>query len=681
MVSRVGVDVGGTFTDLIFYDETAGSIVVSKALTTPDNPERGCNDAITQAHLGSNLPDVELFLHGTTVGLNALIERRGAVVGLLCTNGFRDILEFRRGGRKNFDLKWSPTPPLVPRHLRLPVRERVTARGDVVTPIERADVLEALETFRGEGVTGIAVAYMNAYRNGEHELETEKILREAGFSGAISLSHKVSGEYREYERTSTTVIDAFVRSRMSEYLDRLEGGLREQGFKGLCLITRSGGGSMTFGEAADRPFETIMSGPVAGAEGAAELSRRLRLGDVITADVGGTSFDSCVIVNGRPHLLYEGEIVDLPVQTPWVDVRSIGAGGGSIAYVDAGGLLRVGPESAGASPGPACYARGGTKPTLTDAALCLGMFGEARLASGLKLDLELARAAVRPLQEKLGMDLPGVCRGVISIAAVSMANTIREITIEKGLDPRLMKLMAFGGAGPLLATEIARVLDIDHIIVPPHAGNFSAWGLLGADLVRAEARTRILPLEAESLRIIQEMTASMFDGLARREAADQPQEPVERELSFDMRYRGQEHTITVFPGPELHTPSVAELGELFSREYKRTFGSNLHSPVEIVTIRAALRRRLPRRKESVVARAAAEPRSASHIAHSFALGRAVEFQLLQRDQLERAIRKAGPMIVSELTTTTYVDADFDAELDSAGCIHLYRQESAHDSER
>ena len=261
------------------------------------------------------------------------------------------------------------------------------------------------------------------------------MLREAGFDGEISLSHRVSGEYREYERTSTTVIDAYVRPRMVRYLQALDGQLREVGFAGTAIVTRSGGGAMTFAEAEARPFETILSGPVAGAEGAAELARNLELGDVITADVGGTSFDTCLITDGRPQVMYEGSVVGLPVQTPWVDVRSIGAGGGSIAYVDVGGLLRVGPGSAGADPGPACYGRGGTQPTVTDAALVLGMLGEGVLASGLGLGREAARTAMAPLGEQLGFEVESVARGIMTIAAANMANAIREITVEQGRRP------------------------------------------------------------------------------------------------------------------------------------------------------------------------------------------------------------------------------------------------------
>jgi len=495
MATRIGVDVGGTFTDLIFYDDESGEIRVGKEPTTPAGPETGVLNVVSSTVPSERVGAAEYFLHGTTVGLNSLLTRTGAVVGMLATRGFRDILEVRRGDRDDpYDLFWKHPPPLVPRRLRIPVTERMLFDGTVRTPIELDDVRAAVEVFEAEGVTSVAVAFLHSYANPAHELAAAEALREAGFRGELSLSHQVSGEYREYERTTTTVIDAYVRPRMAIYLRALDDRLTDGGFTGSLLVTRSGGGAMTFPEAEARPFETILSGPVAGAEGAAELARNLGLGDVITADVGGTSFDTCLITDGRPQVMYEGQIVGLPVQTPWVDVRSIGAGGGSLAWVDVGGLLRVGPGSAGADPGPACYGRGGTQPTVTDAAFMLGMLGEGVLASGIALDADSARAAMAPLAEQLGFEVDDVARGIMTIAAANMANAIREITVEQGQDPRRATLAPFGGAGPLFGTLLARELEIKQIVVPPYAGNFSAWGLLGADLTQSAARTRIMKL-------------------------------------------------------------------------------------------------------------------------------------------------------------------------------------------
>ena len=499
MSTCIGVDVGGTFTDLILYDDASGSVALAKRPTTSDAPEEAVLESISDA-AGAVVGRADYFLHGTTVGLNALLQRSGARVGLLATAGFRDVLEIRRGSREEMlNLWWRPPTPLVPRYLRLPIRERMRADGAVVTPLETEDVAAAVRAFAAEGVDAVAVAFINSYRNPEHELLAAEALREHGFEGEISLSHRVSREYREFERTSTTVIDAYVRRVAGGYLRRLGDGLGDLGSDATPLVMRSGGGVMTFAEAADRPFEIIISGPVAGVEGAAALADALGHAQVIAADVGGTSFDVSVIVDGRPQTMNEGSVVGLPVQAPWVDVRSIGAGGGSIAEIDAAGLLRVGPRSAGSAPGPACYGRGGSEPTVTDAAFLLGMLGAGSLAGGLRLDRDRAEDALSTLGARLEMEAAAVARGILRVASAHMVDAIHEITVERGLDPRDGALMAYGGAGGLFATLLATESGISTVIIPPHAGNFSALGLLGADITRTAARTAIMSLDGQSL--------------------------------------------------------------------------------------------------------------------------------------------------------------------------------------
>jgi N-methylhydantoinase A len=669
MATRLGVDVGGTFTDLIFYDDETGEVRVGKEPTTPAAPEEGVLAAIAAAVPDDRLQVAQYFLHGTTVGLNSLLTRTGAVVGLLATRGFRDILELARGDRAEpYNLFWRQPPPLVPRRLRLPVTERMRANGEVFTPFEEDDVRAAVEVFKGEGVNSVAVAFMNGYANPAHELAAAEALRTFGFEGEISLSHEVSGEYREYERTTTTVIDAYVRPRMAQYLRALEDGLKGAGFPGTCIVTRSGGGAMTFAEAEERPFETIMSGPVAGAEGAGELARRLDLGDVVTADVGGTSFDTCLVTNGRAQLMYQGEVEGLPVQTPWVDVRSIGAGGGSIATVDIGGLLKVGPGSAGAVPGPACYGRGGTQPTVTDAAFFLGMLGQGRLASGIGLDRAKAEAALEPLAEQLGFSPEDVARGIMTIAAANMANAIRGITIERGQDPRGAKLMAFGGAGPLFGTLLARELDVREIVVPPYAGNFSAWGLLGADLTQTGARTRITRLDDDAIETANTILGELFADLDARGAQ---RSGAVREVALDMRYAGQEHTLTIdIPGDGRVEASADEIRTRFITDYDRTFGHTMEEAVEIVSFRATVRTALARRAAESPAVASTSASEQGNVeAWSFTRGERLTFELVDRASIDES-GVSGPAIVLEDTATTYLDADFDARLGAGGILHI-----------
>lgn len=674
MTTRIGVDIGGTFTDLVVYDDQSGEISVDKVPTTPAAPESGCIEALRKAAATGVLEKCEYFLHGTTVGLNALLERRGAIVGLLCTEGFRDALEIRRGSRpESYELDWVPPPPLVPRHLRLPVTERIDARGAVLRPLDPKSVADAARAFREHGVSTVAICFINAYLNPVHELEAARALRDAGFQGDISLSHQLSREYRDYERTSTTAVDAFVRNRMSDYLDKVSRGIRALGFGGVCLITRSGGGSMSFEEARERSFETINSGPVAGAEGAAELARTLELGDLITADVGGTSFDTALIVDGRPQLLYQGEVADMPIQAPWVDVRSIGAGGGSIAHVDSGGLLHVGPQSAGAQPGPACYGRGGTQATVTDAAFYLGMLGRGHLASNVNLDREMAEAALRPIAAALGGDPQSAAVGIVEIACSNMANAIREITVERGIDPRTLKLLAFGGAGPLLATQIARELDLRTIIVPPFAGNFSAWGLLGSDLVRSASRTQLFRLDASGLSGINATVASMFAELEARGEDPEFVAHASRELALGLRYTGQEHSLTI---PAVWRDGALALGfdeleRAFRDSYQQTFGVSLDNEVEVIALRTVMRKPLPRKTMQWRAKRSSQ---AEHSVqqYSFARRQLVSSRAVFRAALEPGQRHAGPAIVHEETTTTFVDADYSYELDRSGCLILSR---------
>jgi N-methylhydantoinase A len=684
MASRIGVDVGGTFTDLIFLDETTGRVTAGKRPTTPSAPEEGVL-AVVQETIGTaGLASADYFLHGTTVGLNALLERKGARVGIVTTAGFRDVLEIRREmrvderGERLWDLLFKTPAPLVPRRLRIGVDERVLVDGSEHRPLDIDGVNEAAALFTREGVECVAIIFINSHANPAHELAAAEALRSAGFTGDLSLSHQVTGEFREYERTSTTVIDAYVRPVVSGYLNRLERGLRDDGFTGECLITTSSGGATTFAEACLRPFETITSGPVAGAVGSGELCRQLDLGLAITADVGGTSFDTCLLADNRPRLKYEGDVVGMPLQAPWVDVRSVGAGGGSIAYVDAG-LLHVGPESSGAEPGPACYGRGGTQPTVTDAALLLGMLGDGELASGMVLDRELAQAAVEGLAESLGLTLDQVAQGIVQIAGVSMAGAIRTVSTEIGVDPRDCALIAYGGAGPLFGCLLARELGARTLVVPNHAGNFSAWGLLWQDLIRTAALSVVRPLDSGSLGHCGERLADLFAQLEARGDGSAGDRLVQ-EASLDMRYLGQEYSLTV--GVPYQSGGIAssvdEIATEFGGDYERSYGHRFEVPVEIVSVRAAARTELPRPTERFGGRDLTNGSSAARGLQAFSFTRSewCEFAAVSRATLDVDSTVPGPAIVSEHTTTTYIDAGFSGRIDATGSLIITDEEGA-----
>ena len=677
MTSRIGVDIGGTFTDFIVYDGIGNKVVIDKIPTTPQSPEKAVIEVIKRNISKEELEKVDFFLHGTTVGLNSLLERKGSKVGLLCTKGFRDILEIRRGDRDEmYNLFWQPPPPLVPRFLRLEIEERLYANGNVNKKINIQQVKDACKKFIEEKVNSVAIAFINSYSNKEHEILASKILKESGFNGSISLSSMVSGEYREYERTTTTVIDAFVKARMSNYLNTLKQNLNDIGYKGIFLVTRSGSGSMTFDEAEDRPFETIMSGPVAGAEGAGELSRKLNNTDIVTADVGGTSFDTCLITNGRPHIQFEGKIVGLPVQSPWVDVRSIGAGGGSIAYLDEGGLIRSGPQSSGAIPGPACYGRGGKEPTTTDAAFYLGMLGEGKLASGLQLNKTLAEEALNSVGSKINLSTNETAKGILKISSANMADAIREITIEQGIDPRELKLLAFGGAGPLMSNLIAQELDINEIIIPPYAGNFSAWGLLGADLLQMVAKTKILRLSDETINECNAILDELFEELQKRQKIDFDTSSQLKEIALDMRWMGQEHTITLKLDNDKNgkiTLSSDELKNLFMQEYLRTFGSKLDTVVEVVSTRASLRVPLPRKSETgKISEEDILITNNKIKCYSFNKDEIIDFEIISRSNIKSNL--SGPIIIVESTAITYVDVNYDVCNDSDNNLLIVNRE-------
>lgn len=671
MATRIGVDIGGTFTDLVYFDEETGETVEGKVPTVPSAPEEGVVNAITGHVPADVIARSKFFLHGTTVGLNALLERRGSRVGLISTQGFRDVLEIRRGDRAEmYNLFWKQTVPLVPRRLRLEVVGRMLGTGAEHAPLDAASVTAAAQVLIAEEVDAIAVSLINSYANPAHELQVEDLLRAAGFEGGISLSHRISGEYREYERTSTTCIDAFVRGRMSNYLRRLDGRLREHGFKGTSLITRSGSGSMTFAEAEDRPFETIMSGPVGGAQGASELAKMLDISSLLTADVGGTSFDTALVIDGEPQVLFEGVIDNMPIQSPWVDVRSIGSGGGSIAHIDPGGLMRVGPRSAGAVPGPACYGKGGTEPAMTDAAAWLGMLGPGDLASGIHLDIEMSKAALQNVGTHIGQDVEATAAGIMLISSAAMANAMRESSLDQGLDPREMTLMPFGGAGPLMGTLLADELGVNRIVIPPLAGNFSAWGLLGADMVQSAARTRVLDFEPGALAEVNEVLVELFDTLKQRSAAHAKDSIASARL--DLRYKGQEHTLTVevaVGGASVIEDEQTVL-DRFVTEYGRTFGATMNQDVELVSVRASTVVPLPRRELSYKPKQASGADERVMEVYSFEAKSRVAFRIIPRDRVTGKIK--GPAIVTEETTTTYVDVEWTVSNGDLGELNLER---------
>jgi N-methylhydantoinase A len=669
---HIGVDVGGTFTDLLLYDQATGRVGFAKAASTPAEPEVGVMAAIRQTVADGDLSDVSHFLYGHTVGLNTLLERSGPAIGLLTTRGFRDTLEIGRGDRADpYDLRWERPRPLVPRRYRRSIPGRILATGEELEPLD-ADVARAAGAyFVAEGIEAVAICFLHAYANPAHELAAAEAVREAGFNGEISLSHAVSGEHREYERTCTTVIDAYIRPRVARHSRQVERQLNDAGFSGVKLIARSGGGAMSFEEALERPFESLLSGPVGGVEAAISLGEAMGLGKIIAADVGGTSFDTCIVTAGVAPQLFEGRIAGMPVQAPWIDVRSIGAGGGSIAGIDAGGLLQVGPESSGANPGPACYGRGGIEPTVTDAACVLGMLGNTPLAGGLVLDRVAATAVCKRLAGQLGLSLDRFCTGVLRVASTAMADAVREIAVEYGVDLRDASLIAFGGAGPLFATQLAMELDVLRAIVPPYAGNFSAWGFLGADMVQSAARTALTRVEEGAIESLQSVIDELVEEMMRRD----PTRAAAVEVSVDLRYVGQEHSLTIplIVEDGRVVDDAASLKSRYNEAFLQTFGHPLTHAVEAVTVRATSRTRVMRPQAPEIAATGRSDSGRTQRTFSLTEGSWCDFAVVDRAYL--ADGTPGPLIVTEPTTTSYVDAGFFVRLGAWGSLIIERANS------
>lgn len=584
---RIGIDIGGTFTDFVILDQDSGRVRLEKTPTTPRDLWEGIRDGLDQA--GVDLAGTAMVVHGTTVGLNCFLEKKGARVGLITTRGFQDIYEIGRVNRLDmYDLFYRKPEPLVPREHRLTVTERLDATGAVLTTLQREDVVAAAEHFRQAGIADIAVCLLHAYTNPVHEQAVAEILAELYPEAQVSLSHQLAREWREYERTSTAVINAYIARRVGNYLNRIQAGLTDRGYTRPFFVNQSSGGVMSVRAARNKPVQTIMSGPAGGGVSAAFVGRAAGYENVIAFDMGGTSTDVSLTYQGKIRVTAESQIERHPLLVPMVDVHSIGAGGGSIAWVDYAGALNVGPQSAGAEPGPACYGRGGADPTVTDANLILGRVPSRLLGGRMTLDEEAARRAVARVAEQLGLDPVTGAAGIIRIVNTRMAYAIRAVTVQRGLDPKDFALLAFGGAGPIHACEIAAELGIPTVIVPVAPGAFSALGMLLSEVRHDFSRTRLVRAEAanpaEMDALYAEMAAEAVQVLADEVG---PDTPVRMERAVQMRYVGQEYTVRVpVPDGPLTAEGLAVLRREFDRLHDQAYGhASDTEPTELINLR------------------------------------------------------------------------------------------------
>jgi N-methylhydantoinase A len=596
--ARLAVDVGGTFTDVAL--ERGGARVTAKVLTTPKEPEKGALEGIEKALAAAALPlsDVRVVIHGTTLATNALIERRGARTALLTTDGHRDALEMAYENRfEQYDIDIDRPEPLVPRWLRLPVRERMNKDGDILVPLSEEDVLACIPVLDAEKVESVAVGYLHAYANPAHEARTAEILEQHRPHLSVSLASEVAPEIREYERLSTAVANAYVRPLMEGYLRRLETALTERGFRGALLLMTSGGGLTAVETAARFPIRLVESGPAGGAILAAAIARDLGLDDVLSFDMGGTTAKLCLIDGGEPATARAFEIgrsyrfkkgSGLPVRIPVIEMVEIGAGGGSIAHVDKLSRLQVGPESAGADPGPALYARGGKTPTVTDADAVLGKIDTGRFAGGgFALDVDAARGAIaRDVGTPLGFDMTNAAHAICEIVDETMAAAARAHAIEQGKDISAGAMIAFGGAAPLHAARLAEKLGVDTIIVPPNASVGSAIGFLLAPAAYEVVRSRHFRLDAFDAEAVRRLFDDMHVEAERvlRPAVGDARLTAARHAY--MRYVGQGHESSVsFAASDLQSDDLAQrLTAAFAERYRMLYGRTIPGmPVEVLT--------------------------------------------------------------------------------------------------
>ena len=587
---RVGFDVGGTFTDFTLSDAAADTLTHVKVPSTPDDPSRAIRDGLARllATHGAEGRDVEFLGHGTTVATNMVIERRGAATGLLTTKGFRDVLEIGRQTRPHlYDYGQRKPEPLVPRRRRLELDERVAADGEVLRPLDEAAAREAILELRDQGIEALAIALLHSYRRGEHEARLAELAAELAPELYVSISAEVTPEFREFERTSTTVLNAFVGPRMSRYLACFAEATATLGIPGEPYTIHSNGGLMSIPTARRHPVRTVLSGPAAGVVGAARIAGEADFGNLVTFDVGGTSTDVSLVHEGRPLATSEREIAGYPARNPMIDVHVIGAGGGSIARIDEAGGLKVGPESAGAAPGPVAYGQGGEAVTLTDANMVLGRLGAAGLVGGdMPLNAEAARAALEAhIAGPLALAAERAAAGIVRIALANMTRAVRAVSTERGHDLAGFTLVAYGGAGPLHAAEIARELRLARVLVPREPGTLCARGILVSDIALDFVRTEIRQATSDDWpEIVARLLAMRAEGEAWLDGEAVPPACQAHEMALDARYLGQNHEVRVPWSPE--AGDLDDFLTLFHATHRRVHGHALDGRVvEIVNCR------------------------------------------------------------------------------------------------
>jgi len=678
MRTRLAADIGGTFTDVAAFDDRSGRLVFGKALSTPERLVEGISHGVEKA--ATQYAKAAIFLHGSTIAINTLIERTGARTALITTEGFRDVYEIGRINRPDsYNLFFSKHVPLVERALRFEVRERMTAEGEIHVPLDEAGVYTVCDRIEALGVDAVAILLLHCYANPRHEARVRAIVRERLPHVFVTASHELSQEYREFERCSTVAANAYIGPVVSEYVSGIDEHLERSGFRGSFLLVQSTGGLYESHQAKIQCVRMLESGPAAGVIGAQALCRQLGLRDAVAFDMGGTTAKAGVIYRGEALTtgvaLVGGYAQALPVQIPMMDIFEVGTGGGSIATVDASRALKVGPQSAGAEPGPACYGRGGRLPTVTDANLVLGRLGTERFLGGeMRLD---ARAAERAIREKvakpLGLDVTRAAEGILRIATTAMSYAVKAVSTERGLDAAAFALIAYGGAGPLHASSIAREIGMERIIVPRAPGHFCAFGMLFSDLRYDLVRTWFTRLADVSFEAIEAVYADLIaEGKASLAASGIRPTRLAVDRAADMRYVGQEHPVTVhMPADVFRRRDRDALKHKFDEEHLRRYGTCAPDEgAEIVSLRATVSGVLKKPPLERIGRGgrrpAASARSGRRRVYFAELGRAVAAPTFAREGLCAGNRIDGPALIEEHASTTVLLPEDRLRVDEVG---------------
>ena len=676
---RLGVDVGGTFTDLVLFDGEANNIYLAKVPSTVHNQSVGVIDGIHKLteQRGLAPQQIGFLIHGTTVATNALLERKGVPCALITTEGCRDLLQIGRQDRPDLYDEFARRPPvIVPRHLRFEVRERMLYTGEVHVPLDEEQTVEVIEQIRASGVTAIAVCLLHSYANPAHERRVGELLQEYYPEAIVSLSHEVSSEFKEYERMSTTLVNIYVMPIVKRYLDTLESSVQEIEVESPLHIMQSNGGIMTATSAARFSVHTVLSGPAGGVVGALMIAEQVKAKDIISIDMGGTSFDVSLCHSGAMLMTMESELAGMPLKVPMIDIHTLGAGGGSIAWIDPGGALRVGPQSAGADPGPVCYGRGGRLPTVTDANLVLGRLNPNYFIGGeIHLSAEAAREAIgREIAKPVGLTIERAAAGIIDVINATMVKGMRYVSVERGYDPREFTVVAFGGAGPLHATALAAELDVPRVISPPIPGATSALGLLVADFRHDYSQTYLCALPDVSLETINHIYANLEEA-----ALDQMrQEGVAPDNVLfirhaDVRYLGQGYELEVaVPAEQLDADSLTTVAQRFCESHRRHYGyvKAENEVVQLVNLRLTAFGRLPRPQFAPADRS---PEAGLNPARACKGERPVYFKgdfqtvpIYERASLVVGDVIQGPTVIEQLDSTTVLAAGERAIVDGYG---------------